>query len=226
MSLDDLLSLGTLALHDAVRGYREEQGYDFSVYARRWVEGAMLNALSLEGFHERVRRAADKAESHFSAHHRDDDYDVSRHDQHEGRRRYRAFANGVLAATFTAGVQEAMRALEEDEAAERREYEHALRVLVPALRELAEDERRVLLLVYGEHNELTDVARLLGVAYIRVRRTHARALARLREALVAHGVQRAPRPTVLDDSLSVLTHAPSPGNDAAPPPVIGPPEPR
>jgi len=216
MSLDDLLSIGTLALDDLARTPGAELIDDFSAFARFRIRGAMLDALRVEGFHERVRKSADIAKENFGAGYRDDDYDVSKHDQHEARRRYRAFANGVLAATFMAGAEEAARTIDHDERAEQEAYEHALRVLVPALAQLAESERSLLVLVYRDKLPLTKAHERVGETYISARRHHGQALAHLRDALIAEGVDRAPRPAVLPDVAGVLAARAPPGNDCDP----------
>jgi len=220
MALDELLSIGRLALDDLARTPGVELRDDFPAYARFRIRGAMLNALGVEAFHDRVRRSADAAKESYGAQYRDDDYDVSKHDQHEARRRYRAFANGLLAASFMAGVDEAVRTTDHDEHAEQQAYEYALRVLVPALAQLAENERGLLALVYRDRLTLTKAHEKLGVTYIWARRHHDKALAQLREALIARGVDRAPRPALLPDAADVLAARAPPGNDGAEGPIV------
>jgi len=216
LHLNDLLSIGTLALDDLTRTPDAALLDEFPAYARFRIRGAMLDAVGVEAFHERVRKSADVAKESYGAQYRDDDYDVSKHDKDEARRRYRAFASGLLAATFMAGVEEATRATDHDERAEQQEFELALRVLVPALARLADQERDLLVLVYRDKLTLTEAHERLGVPYIWARRHHPKALAQLREALIAEGVDRAPRPALLHDVGDVLAARappPAPGND-------------
>lgn len=213
LKIDDLISIGTLALDDLARTPGAELIDDFPAYARFRIRGAMLDALGVEGFHERVRKSADVAKESYGAQYRDDNYDVSKHDADEARRRYRAFANGLLAATFMAGVDEARSTPDHEERAEQQAYEHALRVLVPALAQLAEEERGLLVLVYRDNMTLKKAHEQLGVTYIWARRHHDKALAQLREALIAGDVDRAPRPALLPDIAGALAARAPPGND-------------
>lgn len=226
MKLEELLSVGTIALEDLARTPGAELIDDFPAYARFRVRGAMLNALGVERFHERVRKAADIAKEGYGAQFQDDNYDVSKHDADEARRRYRAFANGLLAATFMAGVEEAVRTTDHEAREEQQLYEHALRVLVPALAHLAEQERKLLVLVYRDKLPLTKAHEQLGVAYIWARRHHEKALAQLREALIAAGVDRAPRPALLPDAAGALAAEAAPGNDCSAPPDDSGPGPK
>jgi RNA polymerase sigma factor (sigma-70 family) len=213
MSFEDLLSIGHGALYRAARVFDEKRSPEFAAFARYYVRGAMLDALDDLLFQERITRAAAQAAVSFCGHRHGEDYDVMKHDGAEARRRYRAFANGVLAATFTAGLEEAQRHLAEAEIDERRAYEQAIAGLRAALARLDSAEQRLLALVYGELWSLKAASEALGIPYGTARARHARALAELRERLVEQGLTRAPRPLMTPDAGHSFAARAPPQND-------------
>ena len=217
MSIEDLQQMGALALLRAARNYRAEENPEFPAYAHFYVRGAMLDALGDLLFEERVKHAAAKAEDNYLAQHRDTDYDVMKHDEVEARRRYRAFANGLLAATFAASVEAAQQGAGSAEIAVQREFDHALAILRKALPRLAGKDQELLALMYRDLMDLKAASKSLGIPYSTARARHARALVVLHELLVAQGVVRAPRPLVVPDVGDVLqARAPPAGNDTDP----------
>ena len=112
MELSDLTALGHVALYRAAHHHDVNINPEFRTYAFFYVRGAMLNAVDDLLFEERIKRAAAMTMDRFCAFHNGDDYDVMKHDAAEARRRYRAFANGVLAATFAAATEEAEQCLD------------------------------------------------------------------------------------------------------------------
>jgi RNA polymerase sigma factor FliA len=228
MSLGDLAALGQGALYRAARVFDEKENPEFEAYARYYVRGAMLDAIDDLLFEERVKRAAARAQDNHCAHHNGDDYNVMKHDEHEARRRYRAFANGVLAATFSAAVEEAQRGLDEAEATERREYEQALFALRAALGRLSQVDQQMLALVCRDLMTLKAAAGALAIPYGTARARHARALKLLHDLLVEQGVTRVPQPLVVARGGVFGPHLPPPENDTAAPAKQGgePEEPR
>jgi RNA polymerase sigma factor (sigma-70 family) len=180
----------------------------------------MLNALHELVYAERIDRAALLASDTYCAFHRDDTYNVLDHGYpEEATRRFRAFANGLLAATFAAAVEEAKRSGGEAELAERQEYELAIRALHAALARLVERDQKLLLVVYCDLNDLKAASLKLGISYSTVRRRHDKALGKLRDYLVAQGVARAP-PLVGSPELGGMMDLgkPVPQNDQGPRP--------
>ncbi len=196
MQFGDLYNIGYMALYRAARAYDEAKNPKFSAFARYYVRGAMLDALDDLRFQERVNRTGRVVVEQFCGMRRDRDYNVMNHDEGEARRRFRTFANGVLAATFTAALEEAQQHLDEAEPIERREYERALLVLRAALSRLVAAERKLLELMYGKMMRLKDAAQMLGVPEPTARARHSRALAMLHDELVKEGMDRKPRPLV------------------------------
>jgi len=220
LSATDLVSIGQEALYSAAHSFRDEFSHDFADFARRRVRGAMLDALDDLRYEQRIGRAALIASDNYCAYHRDNTYNVLEHGYpEEATRRLRIFANGLLAATFAAAVEEAARSGGEAEFAERQEYEVALRALKSALGRLAEPDHKLLVLVYCDLHDLKTASLKLGLPYIRVRRRHDAALSQLKAHLVAQGVARAP-PTVGSVDLGDVTGftRPVPENDQQPKP--------
>jgi RNA polymerase sigma factor (sigma-70 family) len=199
MSIGDLMSIGQVALYRAARLFSDDYNSDFKSYGRHYARFAMLDVVDDLLFEERVKRAAAQAEDNYCGYFRDREYNVMKHDEAEARRRYRAFANGLLAATLTAGLHEAAQRLDMAEIAERIDYERALALVGPAFAKFTEADRRMFELMYRDLMDLKTASETLGVPYGTARARHARALARLHDLLVEQGIARAPRPLVVPD---------------------------
>jgi RNA polymerase sigma factor (sigma-70 family) len=204
------MSVGQVALYRAARAFRDDYNSDFASFARHRVRGAMLESLDGLFFEERVKLAAARAEENYCGHHRDKEYNVMKHDEVEARRRYRAFASGLLAATFTAALEEAVQRLDTAELAQRIEYEQAVAHLRAALAKLTEADRRMFALMYRDLLDLKAASEALGIPYGTARARHARALRLLHDFLVEQGVARAPRPLVVPDAGALFA---APQND-------------
>jgi len=214
LGFDDLLQLGELALLRAARAYRADENPEFSAFARYYVRGAMLDAIDDLLFEERVKRAALKAEDNYCAFFRDNDYNVMKHDAAEAQRRYRAFANGLLAATFAAAVEAAQHSADTAELAVQREYDHALAILRRGLAHLPSKDQQMLALMYRDLLDLKTASKRLGIPYSTARARHARALTVLHELLIGSGIERAPRPLVVSHTSDLLeARAPPSQND-------------
>jgi RNA polymerase sigma factor (sigma-70 family) len=214
MTLEDLVSIGWEALVHAARAYEEKYNREFACFGRHIVRFRMLDAVGNLIFHGRLNRAASMAQDNFCAHQDGDDYNVMKHDGQEARRRYRAFASGLFAATFMAAMEEAAQCLDEAESDDRREFEQALEILRGALACFDEKDRQVLALVYRDLVLLKDVSEQLGVPYSTVRARHTRVLKVLHELLAEKGITHTPRPLVVPDAGDLFPGAPRPQNDA------------
>ncbi len=208
MTIDDLCGIGQTALYRAARAYNKNENPEFAAFARYYVRGAMLNALDALLFEERVQWAAHRAEDNYLGYHAGDDYNVMKHDDAEARRRYRAFANGEVAA-----LEEAQRHLDLAELDERREYEHAITALRAALTRLSEADQKLLALAYSELINLKEAAKALGIPYGTARAHHTRALKILHLLLVDAGITRVPQPLVVPDVAALDARAPPPQYD-------------
>lgn len=191
---EDLLAVGTIELYAAAKSFDPSYNHAFADYALRRVRCAMIKTVGAELYQDRIRRSVDIATEQFWAYLTDRDYDASKHDENEARRRFRAIANGMLGAAFMAGVEEAQRATPESETAEREEYEVAVRALREALQKLSDADHRILVALYRDLMSLREVSVALGIPYGTLKRRHAAALERLRHHLMASGVTSAPEP--------------------------------
>lgn len=190
----ELIAIGTFALYRAAHAYHAEVKNEFEHFARGRVRSAMLDHLRAEAFHDRLQRAVENAaDRHLSEYH-DDELNVLIHHEEHAEARISPFLKRVLAATFAAGIDEAIRYDGEDAVAVREEYARAIDALREALRRLERDEIDVILLVYSKRMTLDEASRELGIGYNTARRRHVRALDRLHKFLDVLGVERAPLP--------------------------------
>jgi RNA polymerase sigma factor (sigma-70 family) len=213
MSQGDFEAIGHQALYRAARVYHEDQNPEFSAFASCYVRGAMLDAIDDLHFHERMSHAAAGAEDNHGMSQTGGDYNVMKHDAAEAKRRYQAFANGVLAATFAATMAQAEQHLDEAEVAVRRDFEQARAILQSALARMEAENREMLALVYCDRMDLTKACALLGIPYGTARARHARALALLRDLLVEEDIKRAPRPLAVHTMGEVFGARAPPQND-------------
>jgi RNA polymerase sigma factor for flagellar operon FliA len=188
----ELYAVGTFALYRAAKKFTDDMSHDFADHAYRRVRDAMLAAVRVELFHERVRRAAIRSADDLCATYRDDAWNPAEHDEADARRGVRQFFDELLAATFTGAIEEARRVHEETPAEVDAEYKHAMDVLAAALQKLSDEELQIVALVFREGRTLEEAGEALGLSERTARRRRATALARLREELAAHGVERAP----------------------------------
>jgi RNA polymerase sigma factor (sigma-70 family) len=190
----DLHAVGTIELHRAVRAYVPGLADDFENYAFHAMRWAMRRSVEEERYQDCIRRAVDIAADQHWAYVTDHAYDASRHDEGEARRRYRAIANGSLAATFMAGIEEAQRVTPETETADREEYEVAAHALETALEELPDEDHALLVLLYRELCTTEEASVALQASMSKVKRHRAEALERLQARLGEQGVTQAPAP--------------------------------
>ncbi len=197
ITLDECVSLGSLGLTEAARTYRDELGV-FTDYARRRVDGAILDGVRAEAPHARASRAAHRAAARLLSVYRDD-FNAIGHDQAELSRRFEKMSDDVLTAAFLGAVEEAKRGpggegQGEETVIVHEEHARALALLDAAMEKLPSMQRQILALVYREHRPMTELPEVLGVSYVTVRRHHDAALSGLRKRLEALGVMRAPTP--------------------------------
>lgn len=202
---EDLESIGKLSLYHAAKEYDDAAARgdnlrhdDFAVYAYYYARREMMKAVDDEMFEERVKIALTEGAGAWAIQHHAE-YDSTKEDARAQRNRFRAFASGLLSATFLSGVEAAQKITNETQVAAREEYARAILGMKEALRKLDEIDRRMLLLVHGEEPKpLTEAAKEIGITYKVARVQYPRAMSRLRKILEALGIVRAPPPTDLD----------------------------
>jgi RNA polymerase sigma factor (sigma-70 family) len=197
ITLEECINLGSIGLTEAARTFRDELGL-FTDYARRRVDGAILDGVRAEAPHARASRAAHRAAARLLSVYRDD-FNAIEHDKAELARRFEKMSDDVLTAAFLGAVEEAKRGpggegQGEESVILHEEHARALAMLEAAMEKLPSMQRQILALVYREQRPMTELPEVLGVSYVTVRRHHEAALSGLRKRLEAMGVMRSPAP--------------------------------
>lgn len=200
ITLEECITLGGMGLTEAARTYRDELGL-FTDFARRRVDGAILDGVRAEASHARASRAAHRSAAHLLSEYRDD-FSAVGHDHAEISRRFEKMSDDVLTAAFLGAVEEAKRGSGglggEGEGEEgvilREEHARVLALLDATTAKLPSMQRQILALVYRDQRPMTELSEVLGISYATVRRHHEAALAGLRKRLEALGVMRSPTP--------------------------------
>ena len=190
--LDDLRSIGKLALYRAVVRFDPTVGVPFAEFAALRVYGAMLDTVRRDARKERLRLAVEREVTRFTEYYTDD-FNILQHDDPELQRRLTTFKESVLAVAYAAGLEETLSSAAEDDLADSEETARALASLGEAVAKLERTDQHVLSLLVCHKLDLQDIADELGIrhktaAWRRVQLV----LKRLREHLLARGVTRAP----------------------------------
>ena len=127
--LDDLRSIGKLALYRAVVRFDPAVGVPFAEFAALRVYGAMLDTVRRDARKERLRLAVEREVTRFTEYYTDD-FDILQHDDPELQRRLNTFKDSVLAVAYAAGLEETLSSAAEDNLADSEEGARALASLV------------------------------------------------------------------------------------------------
>jgi RNA polymerase sigma factor for flagellar operon FliA len=199
VEMTDLISVGVLGLIDAAGRYRPSMGVPFDAFARRRVQGAMLDAL----------RDLDWAPRSLRRMRRDLDATVARlrHDLAREPEEDEIAAAMALSPKEYAKVLDQVRTLEigavrqldatgedgtpllelcmdPDEGPDvQLERVELRRLLATALMELPERERQILALYYEEEMTMAEIGEVIGVCESRVSQLRSLALSRLRASM-------------------------------------------
>jgi RNA polymerase sigma factor for flagellar operon FliA len=201
VEMTDLISVGVLGLIDAAGRYRPSMGVPFDAFARRRVQGAMLDAL----------RDLDWAPRSLRRMRRDLDATIARlrHDLAREPEENEIAEAMALSAEEYAKVLDQVRSLElgavrqldatgedgtpllelcidSDEGPDAQlERVELRRLLAKALLELPERERQILALYYEEEMTMAEIGEVIGVCESRVSQLRSLALSRLRTSMRA-----------------------------------------
>jgi RNA polymerase sigma factor for flagellar operon FliA len=199
VELADLISVGVIGLIEAAQRYRPSMGVPFDAFARRRLQGAMLDALrdldwaprslrklrrDLDGTVARLRHdlAREPAEHEIAA-----AMDLSPAEYARVLEQLRTLELGAIRQLDSAspdGTPLLELCIDPDEGPESRLARSELRkVLADALEELPERERQVLALYYEEELTMAEVGEVIGVSESRVSQLRSLALSRLRASL-------------------------------------------
>jgi RNA polymerase sigma factor FliA len=205
VEVPDLVSIGVLGLMDAASRYRAETGVPFDAFARRRVQGAMLDALrQLDWAPRSLRKRSRELEAALGR---------LRHELgREPSEQEIAAAIGLTLAGYGRALEQlrtlelgAVRSIENasgegglldlcfdpDEGPELRLQRTELREqLVQAIQQLPPRERQILAMYYQQEMTLAEIGAVIGVGESRVSQLRSLAISRLRTSL------RTPAPIV------------------------------
>jgi len=210
VELTDLVSVGVLGLIDAATRYKASTGVPFDAFARRRVQGAMLDALrdldwaprslrkrrrdldaALSKLRHQLKREPEDLEIAHALNLSENDYDrlVNRVKSLE------LGAFHQLDATSQEGLSILELVVDPDDGPEARLERTELREhLARAMMELPDRERRILALYYEEELTMAEIGVIVGVCESRVSQLRSLALSRLRESLRESLGRAVPRP--------------------------------
>jgi RNA polymerase sigma factor (sigma-70 family) len=176
---EDLMAPGTFGLHEAARTYRAERHPDFPRYARHHVRGRMIEAVRSDHFlmRRRVEISMDRAYEFVSSHHTPGANPATDGDEKiiDGARQ--GCADMLAAAHLSACVEQEQIGSEEDKISLRISMRDAVASLTP-------EEQVIVRRVYYEGMTLDEAAAKESIHLSTAKRRNARALGKLREALV------------------------------------------
>ena len=201
VEVTDLISVGVLGLIDAATRYRPSTGVPFDAFARRRVQGAMLDALrDLDWAPRSLRKLRRDLDQTIARLRRDlgrepDDADIagamnlSQVEYERALDQVKSLELGAL-RQLDAPNQEGMSLIElcidPDEGPEASLERSELRQhLARAQRELPDRERQILALYYEEELTMAEIGAVIGVCESRVSQLRSLALSRLRVSLRA-----------------------------------------
>jgi len=199
VEMNDLISVGVLGLIDAATRYRPSTGVPFDAFARRRVNGAMLDALRELDWAprslRRLRREMDAAMA--SLRHRlgrepreeeiADAMDLSVPAYEKALEQLRTLDVGSV-RQLDAPTPDGTPLIElcidaSEDAVAQLERKELKRHLAKAIEELPERERHILALYYQEELTLAEIGEVIGVCESRVSQLRSLAIARLRSLL-------------------------------------------
>jgi RNA polymerase sigma factor for flagellar operon FliA len=201
VELTDLVSVGVLGLIDAATRYKPSTGVPFDAFARRRVQGAMLDALrdldwaprSLRKLRRDLDNAIARLRHELGREPREDEVASAMHlsmeDYARSLEQVRSLELGAmrqLDAPTPEGTSLIELCIDPDEGPEARLERSELRAhLARALGGLPERERQILALYYEEELTMAEIGEVIGVCESRVSQLRSLALSRLRVSLRA-----------------------------------------
>ncbi|HEX7085456.1 MAG TPA: FliA/WhiG family RNA polymerase sigma factor [Vicinamibacterales bacterium] len=201
VEVTDLISVGILGLMDAATRYRPSTGVPFDAFARRRVQGAMLDALrDLDWAPRSLRKLRRDLDTAIARLRHDlgreptdaeiaDAMSLSETEYERALEQVRSLELGAL-RQLEAPNQDGMSILElcidpEEGPDVRLERSELREHLARAIAELPERERQILALYYEEELTMAEIGAVIGVCESRVSQLRSLALSRLRVSLRA-----------------------------------------
>lgn len=201
VEMTDLISVGVMGLIDAAGRYRPSMGVPFDAFARRRVQGAMLDALrdldwaprSLRRMRRELDGAVAKLRSELKREPTEDEVagqmQMTPAEYDKAMDQVRTLDVGAvrqLDATGEDGQPLLELCIDADEGPDAQLERKELRALLAkAILELPERERQILALYYEEEMTMAEIGAVIGVCESRVSQLRSLALSRLRSGLKA-----------------------------------------
>jgi RNA polymerase sigma factor for flagellar operon FliA len=201
VEMNELISVGVVGLIDAADRYKPAMGVPFDAFARRRVQGAMLDALRELDWAprslRRMRRDLDAAIATLRHELKRDPNEgeiakklaMSPAEYEKNVEQIRTLELGAirqLDATGEDGSPLFELCLDPEEGPDAQLHRTELRrLLADAIRELPERERQILALYYEEELTMAEIGKVIGVCESRVSQLRSLALSRLRTSLKA-----------------------------------------
>lgn len=192
LELDELVSIGQLALVRLAARYDADRGVAFDGFAWQHVHFQMIKACHAARRHRIIGWEPATRAVHAAVEGLRDEGDVLADTDEDQRRQVQELGDSVAAAAFCGFAASAMAQSPEDGIAARELYARAIAVLEDALREMPERERRLIELRYFEGRQFDEIATELGAGQSTVRRHHQEALVMLGRRLQRRGVSEPP----------------------------------
>ncbi|MDP1569089.1 MAG: RNA polymerase sigma factor FliA [Vicinamibacterales bacterium] len=199
VEMNDLVSVGIMGLIDAAGRFRAESGVPFEAFARRRVQGAMLDALrdldwaprSLRKLRRTLDSAVARLRHELGREATEDEIaralEMSPAEYDKALEQVRSLEIGALRqldAPTPDGGSLLELCIDPDEGPEARLHRSELRQhLAGALMELPERERQILALYYEEELTMAEIGAVIGVSESRVSQLRSLAISRLRASL-------------------------------------------
>ena len=199
VEVNDLISVGVIGLIDAAGRYKPTLGVPFDAFARRRVQGAMLDSLrDLDWAPRSLRRLRRDVDSAIGSLRRKlgrepeekevaDEMSLSMADYEKSMEQLRTLDVGTvrsLDAPTEDGSTRLEMLVDPDEGVVRHLERQELRAhLKTAIEGLPERERQILALYYEEELTLVEIGEVIGVCESRVSQLRSLALSRLRTSL-------------------------------------------
>ncbi len=205
VSVQDLISSGTLGLIDAVEKFDLRKGVKFETYAARRIKGAIIDFLrSMDWVPRNLRTMAKEIEEAYSQlegklHRAPTDEEIAQElglssDKLKSVMSQLSYSSVIALDDLvrTQGGEDEVSLISaiEDESSprpdKRYEEEEEKEALLEAVKSLPERERQIIILYYYRGMTLKEIGNILGVSESRVSQLHAKAIFRLRNYL--HGI--------------------------------------
>jgi RNA polymerase sigma factor FliA len=196
VELSDLVAYGEVGLVEAAERFDPRRGVSFPTFAHYRIKGAIHDGLREMGYYSRSASVRVRWVSHAN------DYLQAAADDEQAAPATAsasvddeiAAAENLIAALIPVYLislgSDAVPEVADPHALSMEDIEERelIRIVIGALGELSEDERRLIDALYFKHSSMTELAARMGITKSWISRLHARAISHLRDLLREKGV--------------------------------------